>query len=261
MSMSLAAALVLTMAMVPAPTVSEYVALGDSYAAGVGSAQGAGTGCRRSDFGYPNLWKDAHSPASFSSAACSGATVRAVTDRQLRSLTSETDLVTITVGGNDAGFVGVMTTCTLSSDKACEQAVDRAEKVIHTDLPGRFERLFAAIKAAAPQAKIVVLGYPRLFEAKSCAGGLSEAKRAAVNDGADALASVTGAAAIAAGVTFVDVRDAFTGHGICGDDPWIHPLTSPVANSYHPTRSGQVGYLRALESAVPGLVGTQAWSR
>lgn len=246
--MSFAAALVLSLAMVPAPVVSEYVALGDSYAAGVGSENNAGRGCRQSDFAYPNLWKDAHSPAAFSLAACSGATVKSVMDRQLGSLSGATGLVTLTIGGNDVDFVQVMTTCTVSSDQACERAVERADGVIRTELPDRFERLFAAIKAAAPDAKVVVLGYPRLFESQSCAGGLSAAKRAAVNSGADSLASVTEAATADAGVTFVDTREAFAGHGICGHEPWIHPVTSPLTHSYHPNRSGQVGYLRALES-------------
>jgi lysophospholipase L1-like esterase len=245
--MGIAAALVLSLVMVPAPVAPEYVALGDSYAAGVGSGN-TGGGCGRGTFSYPNLWKDAHSPASFQFPACAGATVRDVLDRQVPSLSAETGLVTVTVGGNDVGFDDVMTTCSVSSDRACASAVERAEGLAREELPGRLERLFAAVAERAPGAKVVVLGYPRLFESRSCAGGLSEAKRAAVNGGADLLAEVMASSAGAAGVAFVDVREAFAGHGICGADPWVHPVTSPVADSYHPNRSGYVGYLRALES-------------
>ncbi|MEO6088645.1 MAG: hypothetical protein ABIQ18_36595 [Umezawaea sp.] len=56
--MGIAAALVLSLVLVPAPVASEYVALGDSYAAG-----GTGGGCGRGEFSYPSLWKDAHSVA------------------------------------------------------------------------------------------------------------------------------------------------------------------------------------------------------
>jgi len=246
MAMGIAAALVLSLVMVPAPVASEYVALGDSYAAGVGSG-GSGE-CGRSASAHPSLWNDAHSPAEFRFAACSGATTQDVLESQVASLSSVTTLVTLTVGGNDIGFTDVMTTCTLGSDQGCEQAVARAGEVIRTELPGRLERLLAAVDAKAPIAQVVLLGYPRLFESGPCVSGMSEAKRAAVNSGADSLATTTAAAAKAAGVAFVDVRQAFTGHGICGADPWLHAITLPVGDSYHPNRSGQTGYLRALEA-------------
>jgi lysophospholipase L1-like esterase len=246
MTMGIAAALVLSLVMVPVPVASEYVALGDSYAAGVGSG-GSGE-CRRSASAHPSLWNDAHSPAAFRFVACSGATTQDVLDEQVASLSSVTTLVTLTVGGNDIGFADVMTTCTLSSDQGCEDAVAAAGEVIRTELPGRLERLLAAVDAKAPIARVVLLGYPRLFESGDCVSGTSPAKRAAVNSGADALATTTAAAAAAAGVAFVDVREAFTGHGICGADPWLHAITLPVGDSYHPNRDGQIGYLRALEA-------------
>ncbi|HWO63988.1 MAG TPA: SGNH/GDSL hydrolase family protein [Umezawaea sp.] len=246
--MGIAAALVLSLVMVPAPVAVEYVALGDSYAAGVGS--GGSGGCGRSESAYPSLWKDAHVPADFRFVACSGATTQDVLDGQLAPLSSETTLVTLNIGGNDVGFADVMTTCSVSSDQSCEQAVARAGEVIRTELPGRLDRLLGAVADKAPAAKVVVLGYPRLFESKSCLNGLSEAKRAAVNGGADSLATATATAAGAAGVVFVDVRDAFAGHGICASDPWLHGLKFPVGDSYHPNKNGQVGYLKALESAL-----------
>lgn len=250
--MGIAAALVLSLVMIPAPVAPEYAALGDSYAAGVGTGNSGG-GCGRSTSSYPALFKDAHSPASFLFPACSGATVRDVLDRQVPSLSAETGLVTVTVGGNDIGFADVMTTCSLGLDRACVRAVERANGLTRGELPGRLARLFAGIKAAAPGAKVVLLGYPRLFESRSCSGGLSEAKRAAVNGGADLLAEVMASSAGAAGVAFVDVRKVFAGHGICGANPWVRPVTSPLRDSYHPNRLGYGGYLRALESVVSGV--------
>ncbi|MCS7482801.1 SGNH/GDSL hydrolase family protein [Umezawaea endophytica] len=244
--MGIAAALVLSLVMVPAPVASEYVALGDSYAAGVGS--GSSGECGRSASAHPSLWNAEHSPAAFRFVACTGATTQDVLDGQVASLSSTTTLVTLTVGGNDIGFTEVMTTCTLSSDEGCEAAVAQAGEVIRTELPGRLERLLAEVRARAPIAQVVLLGYPRLFESGDCVSGTSAAKRAAVNSGADSLAATTAAAAQAAGVAFVDVREAFTGHGICGADPWLHSITLPVRDSYHPNRNGQTGYLRALEA-------------
>ena len=248
--MGTAAALLLTMVLTPAPVAPEYVALGDSYAAGVGAGDyDAGSGqCRRSHNAYPELWQSVHGYASFRFAACSGATTQNVLDSQASELTAGTGLVTLTVGGNDIGFADVMTTCTLGSDRSCVAAVDRSRQVIATEVPGRLDRVFGQVKTQAPGARVVVLGYPRLFEQRDCLGGLSEAKRNAINAGADQLADVTAARAASAGATFVDMRTSFAGHGICGAEPWLHALTSPTGDSYHPNGAGQAAYAAALEA-------------
>jgi lysophospholipase L1-like esterase len=237
---------------VPTPIATEYVALGDSYAAGVGagSYDAASRDCRRSSAAHPALWRARHGVVSFRFAACSDATTEDVIKKQVPSVTMETGLVTLTVGGNDAHFADVLADCTLGGERTCLNAVAKAKRLISDELPGKLDRVFAAIEARAPSARVVVLGYPRLFEANSCLGGLTSAKRAAINAGADLMATVTAASAERAGAVFVDVRQAFAGHGICGAQPWLHALTSPTSNSYHPNRSGQAyGYLAALEAS------------
>ena len=68
-----------------------------------------------------------------------------------------------------------------------------------------------------PNARLIVLGYPRLFETGSCGLlAMSTTKRALLNEAADTLASVTSGRAAAAGATFVDTRSFFAGHGVCG---------------------------------------------
>ncbi|PRY30947.1 SGNH/GDSL hydrolase family protein [Umezawaea tangerina] len=247
--MGIAAALVLSLVMVPAPVAPEYAALGDSYAAGVGTGSSSG-GCGRTAFAYPNLWKDAHSPASFQFPACSGATVGEVLERQLPTLTPETGLVTLTIGGNDIGFSDVMSTCSLKSDRACLQAVDKANTTTRDELPAKLTQLFTALNKAAPAAKTYVLGYPHLFEPTSCAAGLTETKRTAINTGADLLADVVKSATTTAGATYIDLRTPFANHGICSADPWLNGITVPFEDSYHPTKQGQLAYLKALESAL-----------
>jgi hypothetical protein len=61
----------------------------------------------------PRCGPAAHAPSSFAFTACSGATTSDVVSTQLGPLTSATGLVSITVGGNDAGFGDVMSTCVL----------------------------------------------------------------------------------------------------------------------------------------------------
>ena len=147
-----------------------YVALGDSYSSGTGTRTyiSDGTSCQRSVYAYPSL--DAAPLAlSLTFRACSGATVADVTNTQLSALTSTTAYVTISVGGNDAGFASVLTTCAQPSWLSnCNGAIDKAQLVINTTLPGRLTTLYSSIKAKAPNARVIVVGYPRIFNGEDC---------------------------------------------------------------------------------------------
>ena len=246
-----------TAALLPTPAQaasgSAYVALGDSYSSGVGAAPyNAASGiCSRSPRGYPALWAAANGPANFTYAACAGATVPTVLAGQLGALGSATSLVTITVGGNDVGFVPIVATCLLGTAAACSTAVSAAESIAKNVLPGALSATYAAIHAHAPNASIVVLGYPRLFETGASCGtfGMSQANRISVNRGAATLNAVLEARAEAAGATFVSVESAFTGHGICSSTPWLNGSLVSGTGAYHPNATGYAeGYLPALES-------------
>jgi len=196
---------------------SSYAALGDSYSSGVGAgAEDPASGaCRRSPHAYPALWAADHAAASFAFVACSGATTTTVFATQLGPLDRGTTLVTITVGGNDVGFVPVVATCLVASTSTCASAVRVAEGLARDVLPAQLTVTFGAIRLHAPRARLVVLGYPRLFETgPTCGGGgMSQGNRIAVNGGADVLDTVLAARARAWGATFVDVRPGFAGHG------------------------------------------------
>lgn len=221
-----------------------YVALGDSYASGVGAGSyDSGSGdCKRSNNAYPVLWKNAHAPASFSFTACSGARTDDVISNQLGPLDSATSLVSISIGGNDAGFADAMTTCVLQGESACIDRINEARTYIEGSLPGRLDAAYDAIRARAPNAQVVVLGYPRIYQlGGGCVFGISEESRAAINGAADLLSDVTAKRAADHGFSYGDVRPAFTGHEICSDSEWLHSVTFPIGDSYHPTAAGQSG--------------------
>ncbi|MEU6081094.1 SGNH/GDSL hydrolase family protein [Streptomyces sp. NPDC047108] len=230
-----------------------YVALGDSYSSGVGAGSyDSGSGnCKRSTKAYPALWAAAHSPASFSFTACSGARTGDVLAGQLGPLNSSTGLVSLSIGGNDAGFVDVMTTCVLSSESTCLQRVQEARSYVATTLPGKLDQVYTAIASRAPNAHVVVLGYPRLYKlGGSCIAGLSEKERSALNAASDDINATTAKRAADHGFTFGDVTTTFGGHEICSSDSWIHSVTWPIENSYHPKAAGQSGgYLPVFASA------------
>ncbi|MET8677452.1 SGNH/GDSL hydrolase family protein [Streptomyces sp. NPDC004647] len=230
-----------------------YVALGDSYSSGVGagSYDSSSGNCKRSTKSYPALWAAAHSSAAFSFTACSGARTGDVLANQLAPLSASTGLVSISVGGNDAGFADVMTTCVLNSESACLQRVQEARAYVANTLPGKLDQVYSAISGKAPAAHVVVLGYPRLYKLNgSCIAGLSEKERAALNAASDDLNATTAKRAADHGFTFGDVTTTFNGHEICSSDSWIHSVSWPIENSYHPTAAGQSGgYLPVFTSA------------
>src|SRR6202453_5270914 len=241
-----------------ATAVVNYVALGDSYSSGVGAGDyiSSSGSCDRSSLAYPEQWADAHSYAAFVSVACSGATTADVLSSQVSALSASTTLVSITIGGNDAGFSSVMETCVLSSTSSCVSAVATAEPFITSQLPARLDTPLRTIRADAPSAKIVVLGYPDLYDLSksgSCIG-LSNKDRAALNDGADDLDGALQAAAQANHDTFADVRGQFAGHEICDSSSWLHSVDIfAISSSYHPTAAGQeLGYLPVFTTAVKG---------
>ena len=231
-----------------------YVALGDSYSSGVGAGDyiSASGNCERSTDAYPEKWAASHSPASFVSAACSGATTANVLSSQVSALSAKTTLVSITIGGNDAGFSSVMETCVLESTSSCMNAVETAEDFIAAKLPARLDSTLQAIRARAPSAKIVALGYPDLYDlnAGTCLG-LSTEDRIALDGGANDLDSALQAAAQANHDTFADVRGKFSGHEICDSDSWLQAVDIfAISSSYHPTAAGQdLGYLPVFTAA------------
>ncbi|NED12732.1 SGNH/GDSL hydrolase family protein [Streptomyces sp. SID9124] len=230
-----------------------YVALGDSYSSGVGAGSYLSDSgdCKRSTKAYPYLWAAANSPSSFTFAACSGATTSTVAGGQLGALSTSTSLVSVTAGGNDVGFADVMQDCVLSGESACVSAVDAAVGRMNNSLPSGLSSLYASIHSRAPQAHVVVLGYPRFYKiGGSCVVGLSDKARTAINNASDVLNGVIAKQAANAGFTFSGVADEFTGHEICSGDPWLHSVSIPVSNSYHPKPEGQSGgYLPAFRSA------------
>ncbi|MFB8027898.1 MULTISPECIES: SGNH/GDSL hydrolase family protein [unclassified Streptomyces] len=231
----------------------DYVALGDSYSSGVGagSYDSASGDCKRSTRAYPALWQAANKPASFAFTACSGARTNDVTAGQLGPLTSATDLVSISIGGNDAGFADVMTTCVLQSEATCLSRVATARAYVDSTLPGKLDSVYTAISAKAPSARVVVLGYPRFYKlGGGCIAGLSEKERSAINGAADYLNAATAKRAADHGFTFGDVTSTFTGHEICSGSAWLHSVNwLNIGESYHPTAAGQSGgYLPVLNA-------------
>ena len=98
----------------------------------------------------------------------------------------------------------------------------------------------------------MVVGYPDLYDLSQSADciGLGTTKRTALNQGADDLDRALSAAAARNGDVFADVRGQFSGHEVCDSASWLHSVTFPIGDSYHPNSDGQeLGYLPAFTAA------------
>ncbi|GAA4928728.1 SGNH/GDSL hydrolase family protein [Actinoplanes utahensis] len=233
-----------------AASTVDYVALGDSYSSGVGAPGQSGT-CLRSNTSYAAQWAARNDPASFQFLACGGATTDDVRTSQVPAMRAGADLVSITIGGNDAGFAPTILTCLTSSDSACAAKVAEGRAYVANTLPAELDATYDAIRAKAPDARVVVLSYPLIFDTSSILCEMSVAKRRSLNEGARVLDEMIKQRAEAAGFVYSEVRDEFTGHGVCSSRPWLNGLTIiPPQNSYHPNGSGYTsGYLPAFSGA------------
>lgn len=239
-----------------AEAAGKYVALGDSYAVAPGTRtyDDPNDACRRGPLAYPRLWAAQHASYSFVEASCSGATAAEIKTQQVPQITADTTLVTVQAGGNDVGFVSVLENCVLTlDDQDCVNGVEAAKAAATGLLPGTLADTYASIRAAAPNAQVVVVGYPRLYTIGGNCGlfGLSDTERSALNSAADILDGVLAQQAASAGFTFLDPRPAFDAHSICsGNDVWVTSLEwDKLDESYHPNPAGHSGgYLPALNA-------------
>jgi lysophospholipase L1-like esterase len=256
-----AAALGLVAGLMSAPNAKaaapSYVALGDSYASGTGTRSyiNDGTSCQRSTYAYPSLIAAARGYA-LNFRACSGAKIPDVTNTQLSALSSATNYVTISVGGNDAGFSGVLTECAQPGWMSdCNGAIDTAQAYINNTLPGKLSTLYASIRSKAPSAKVVVVGYPRIFNGEDCNAftWFSPSEETRLNATADLINSRTSAQAAAKGFSFANPTSRFVGHAVCDTVEWLNGLSNPISESYHPNKAGHSsGYTPTVSPLLTG---------
>ena len=231
-----------------------YVALGDSYSSGVGTRvyYNDGTSCERSPDAYPPTIATARGYA-LSFQACSGAKTTDVNSSQLGPLSAATNLVTITIGGNDAGFSNVILNCA-AYYFTCDSAINSANTFIANKLPGLLDTTYGDIRSHAPTAHVVVLGYPHLFttDGQTCNfNALTSGNEKKLNNTADLLDSVISARASAHGFTYVDPRNAFLPHEVCSSSEWLNGQSNPLSESYHPNISGQAEFTTLVEGVLP----------
>lgn len=244
----------------------QYVALGDSFtAAPLVGATGLDDPCLRSGVNYPHRLARVLSATLFD-RSCTGADIsnlvggqRLLDDAeappQLDAVTAGTDLVTVGIGGNPTAAQAWSQICPAlrASDPdgaPCREhfleegdGADLIAKVLRKERR-QLVTVLKAVRERAPEARVLVIGYPAIFPEKGhCPERLALAKGDVgyARTTLDRLNRNLEQAAEKAGVEYVDVYAATRGHDICSDDPWVQGRANDagVALAYHPRAEEQ----------------------
>ncbi|MFI6625247.1 SGNH/GDSL hydrolase family protein [Streptomyces sp. NPDC050528] len=213
---------------------------------------------------------------------------REVPQIQSGVLTKDTTLVTVTMGGNNYGtFVGAISDCATLGDCATSAYLAKYE-ALADQIKEDVGNTLTAIAQQAPNAKILMVGYPELLSRTvKCTGSWY-----IDGDEADALATLANyidgvqkdkVDELRAGgtdVSYASPVDAFVGHGGCDSDEWINkivlgpngegdfhegdPHSTCIAvagigqtclsrEAFHPNNAGTTGYEHVVENALTAI--------
>ena len=173
--------------------------------------------------------------------------------KQLGTLSSSTALVSVSIGGNDAGFSNVIINCALYYF-TCGSAINEANSYIASKLPGVLDTTYNDMRAKATTAHVVVVGYPHLFTDAGATCNfnfLTSSNEKKLNETGDKLDAALKARAEAHHFTFVDPRKAFLPHEVCSSSEWLNGQSNPLEESYHPNVSGQSEFTSEVEAVLP----------
>lgn len=246
--------------------ITTYTALGDSYASGVGAGHPAPSLCGHFSAAYPVQLAHSLSPVRFHSVACGGASIASVMREQFGWI-EDSDLVTLTVGGNEVNFLGVLNECVYRwwPVGSCERELRRSRALIENAafVEGYFRMVQLGLqmvrwgeKAGKREGKgrFLVTGYATFFNEEtglcddatfSCRQPrqpLTRSFRRELNQLVRMLNHVIRSATEAAGAEYVDIDQAFEGHRFCEagvrepdvfrSDTWFFNLHSQQAAGF-----------------------------
>ena len=262
-----------------APTYKNYVSLGDSYVASPLNTPPVGNppGCLRSATNYPRLVAQ-QIGATLTDVSCSGATTvefskpqvtnAGVNPPQYDGLTKKTDLVSVTIGGNDVGFTGIIQQCAQltaqmpTADHPCQDyytagGTDQLRARIDATAPKIATALQTVRSRTSKKTTILMVGYldilpqtntncpPNIPYAPGDVGylrGIEEYLNAMLAQQAGANTA-----------RYVDTYTPTIGHDACQLSPneWVEGLTPRLpAYPVHPNVFGQRADARAVLGAL-----------
>jgi len=255
--------LVLATAAVSAAGTAQYVALGSSYAAGPGitpTVPDSPPRCARSAENYAHVLAQ-HRGLSLVDATCSGATTVDVLrggqfglPPQLDAVTAQTELITVTIGGNDVFFMANLIAMSCGQPGGCPIRPDAEVDARFASLADSLKRIVAVARQRNPKVRVVFVNYFTVLpEQGTCAlVGLTVEQADHVRGVAARLADITRKVAQESHADLLDVGSLSRAHNACSSDPWVlgaHPPQGASIPPFHPNREA----MRAVGDALAKL--------
>jgi lysophospholipase L1-like esterase len=247
---------------------ARYVAMGSSSAAGPGIPEyyeATPAPCYRSTQNYAHQLA-ARLELALTDVSCSGATTAHLTGPrgnippQLDALTPDTRLVTITIGGNDLGYIGGLSAASCLGlqketgvDGNCSPPAAFPAELTFDNLAQRMDDIAKEVRRRAPEAQLVLVDYLAVLpEAGTCAATpLDEISADGARYTARRLAEITRTVAGENGASIITASEFSKGHDACSAEPWMHGYPRPEApikgTLYHPNLAGMTAVADALE--------------
>ncbi|MEV6909248.1 SGNH/GDSL hydrolase family protein [Amycolatopsis sp. NPDC051071] len=267
----------LTLVGIGTPALAEgerqvYVAMGDSFSAGsVVLPQSDLLTCARSAINYAGLLAKQLKVDVLHDVTCGAATtanfpnpqkgiVSGTNPPQYDALSADTTLVTVGIGGNDIGLVGLATSCVnlMPAGNSCKAAntaggVDKYATRIDA-FAATYGTVIETIRQRAPRAKIVMVGYPTGIKPGGCWPIVPVLPQDAdyIQGNIDRLNTRMAEQSAAHDASYVDIRTPSIGHDACQliGVKWIEGLIpSVVNNSFAPLHPNAAG----LAAVVPSI--------
>lgn len=242
-----------------------YVALGDSYAAGprIPIQRDDPRGCERSTHNYPARLAEALQISDYTDVTCSGATTENMTSAQgvsggpnpaqFSALRGDTDLVTVTIGGNDIGFADIVITCSQASTRdpfgnPCEKQATASGSDVYAArieaVGSKIGQVLEGIHERSPHATVLLVGYLRILPPNTGCYPFFPIARGDVPylDGLEQqLTAVLDTQAFRHDAVLVNAYDRSLGHDACQapKDRWVEgTLPASPAAPVHPNANG-----------------------
>lgn len=184
-------------------------------------------------------------------------------------INSSVDYVTLTVGGNDVDFAGIIKKCIGSTYLHFTGLNNKISKLWEnfSVTKANIKKTYQDIATAAgPQATIIVAGYPQLLDKDGKGALISKEEATTIDENVSKfnrkLQEIVEECYISGiDIVFVDVEKEFDGHQAYSDDSWINPimpkpqsedLTNDPGSSYsvHPNEAGAKAYARCVNAKI-----------
>ncbi|TVV75951.1 SGNH/GDSL hydrolase family protein [Sphingomonas solaris] len=254
-----------------------YVAMGSSFAAGIGLGQrapGSPIACMRTIGSYPQqISRSLNLPIM--DVTCSAATTDHILRggqyfqrAQINALKPETKLVTVTTGGNDIRYVGDLSFIAARNTASVSgwlmkrfwggplRADQRDYAAVRRDLVS----VAREVSRRSPKALLIFVTYPTILPASGRCPLLNITQDEAdmMRFVGEQLAGATRAAARQSGAVLVDMQKLGADHHACSQEPWVNGWRNAQGAQFHPTRLGTRAtadaVVQAIRSHAPNLL-------